>query len=83
MVTAHMLTGTALLGLQAKLLKEMTWQMDMVDSDSLHDQLQSATPNRAIVPMEELEARANRFVSHLVGDTGTVKPPSNSNKVPR
>jgi hypothetical protein len=72
----------ALLGPQAKLHREMEWQMDMVDRDSLHDQLQSATRNRAIVPMEELEARASRFVSHLVGDTENVQPQSNSSKVP-
>jgi hypothetical protein len=54
--------------------------MDMVDSGSLHDQLQSATPKAEHVPMAEQEARASRFVSHLVGDTGTVRPQPNSSK---
>jgi hypothetical protein len=31
--------------------------------------------------MEELEARANRFVSHLVGSSVSEKPPPNSSKL--
>jgi hypothetical protein len=41
-------------------------------------QLQYRTPARAVVPMEEREARASRFVSHLVGHTDSDKQPSPS-----
>jgi hypothetical protein len=70
----------ALLGPQAKLLKERTWQMDTEESGSLHDPLQSVTHSREHVPMAEREARANRFVSLLVGDTEKPKPSPSSNR---
>ena len=36
---------------------------------NLHDQQRYRTPARVAVPMEEREARANRFVCQQVGDT--------------
>ena len=44
-----------------------------IDSPAI--QLQYRTPARVAVPMEEREARASRFVSHLVGHTGSEKQP--------
>ena len=40
---------------------------------NLHDQLRCRTPSRGHVPMEEREARSNRFVSHLAGHTDSDK----------
>ena len=53
--------------------REMTWPVE--DPDNLNAQLQSRTPVRGHVPMEEREARANRFVSLVVGHTGNDKLP--------
>ena len=39
-------------------------------------QPQYRTPARAVVPMEEREIRANRFVSHLAGHTDSDRQPS-------
>ena len=47
---------------------------------NLRTQLQSRTPVRVAVPMEELAARANRFVSLLVGHTENPKPSPSSSK---
>ena len=51
------------------------------DHDNLQDQLQFPTRNREHVPMEEREARANRFVSLQVGPLAQDKQPSSSSKV--
>jgi len=54
----------------------MSWQIvgeGAIDSPAI--QLQYRTPARVAVPMEEREARASRFVSHLVGHTGNDKQP--------
>lgn len=50
---------------------------------SLEIQPPYRTPVRVVVPMEEREARANRFVSHLVGRTESERPsPSSSREHP-
>ena len=59
----------------------MTWQ-EKVEHNSPDSQLQSATPSRAHVPMEELEVRASRYVSLLEGDMENAKPLPSSNRVP-
>jgi hypothetical protein len=59
----------------------MTWQEE--DQDNLRTQLRSQIRGRVVVPMEEREARANRFVSLLVGHTESPKPLLSSSKVRR
>lgn len=59
-----------------------TWQIvDVAVTSNQETQLQSPTPVRDAVPMEEQEARASRFVSHLAGHTDSERPPSNSSRV--
>jgi hypothetical protein len=59
----------------------MTWPTEVeVDPDSLEIQQQSLRPVREHVPMAVREARANRFVSLLVGDTDSDKQPQASSK---
>ena len=58
----------------------MLWQTEVgVVSDSPEIQPQSQPPAQGHVPMEEREARANRFVSLVVGHTGNVEQQKRSN----
>ena len=60
----------------------MLWQTEVgVVSDSPEIQPQSQTPSRGNVPMEEQEARANRFVSQVVGHMENEKQQLPSNKL--
>ena len=53
----------------------------MVVTDNPGIQLQSRSPVREDVPMEEQVARANRFVSLVVGHTENVRPQKHSSKL--
>ena len=55
----------------------MTWRK--VDQDNQGTQLPYRLPAQGHVPMEEREARANRFVSLVVGHTGNVEQQKRSN----
>jgi len=59
----------------------MKWQIvGEVGFDSPDNRLLSPTPVREHVPMEEQEARANRYVSLLVGSTVSDRQQLNSSK---
>jgi len=59
----------------------MTWPIVGEGAiDSLKDQLRYHLPVREHAPMAELEARASRFVSLVVGHTENAKQPSNNSR---
>lgn len=61
----------------------MRWPIVAEGAISSPDALRrSPTPAAAAVPMEEREARANRFVSHLAAGTANARRSSTSNVVP-
>ena len=60
--------------------EEMSWQAK-VGFNSHEIPQQYLTPNRVNVPMEEQEARANRFVSLVVGHTDRGKQPKPSKQL--
>ncbi len=51
----------------------MTWRIVTDEADIVNqiDQLPSRTRRRVPVPMVERARRANRYVCHLAGDTGS------------